>query len=111
MIGSRVYTVSVSPGVIFNGSQVQAMVDHETAHIAIDEKLGEKFQPHALVHEVTHAILASGGWYKEDDKEQLVDYIAEHIVLFIRQNPHVVEYIQRTGKLDMEGKKNEIQNN
>lgn len=102
LIGSRGYTVDVVPGVIFNGQQVQAMIDHETSSIMIDERLGDKTKPHALMHEIVHGILCSGGWHKADDNEQLVDYVAEHIVLLIRQNPQLIDYIQRSGVLDVE---------
>lgn len=101
LVGSRVYTIQTAPGVFMNGQQVQAMVDYEVGNIVVDSTLNEKFQPHALVHEITHGILAAGCWNDENDNEKLVDYIAEHIVLLIRQNPHLVKYIQRSGEIDM----------
>ena len=105
MIGSRVYEIQTAPGVFLNGQQVAAMVDYESGNIVVDSHLNKKFQPHALVHEITHGILAAGQWDKENDNERLVDYIAEHIVLLIRQNPHLVKYIQDTAKIDMKDRK------
>ena len=101
IVGSRVFKIEMAPGVFMNGQQVQAMVDYESGNIIDDKTLYEKFHPHVLVHEITHGILASGLWEKENDNEQFVDYLAEHIVLLIRQNPHLVKYIQETGEIDM----------
>lgn len=100
MVGSKRYDVCQKPVVLLDGEQVGAKFDGETSAIIVAETLAEGTKPHALIHEVVHSILFDGGYVEENDNEKLVNDLAQQIILLIRQNPHLIRYIQDTGTVD-----------
>lgn len=100
MVGSKRYEVQQKNVVLLDGEQVGARFDGETSTIIIAGTLGIGAKPHALMHEIVHSILFDGGYAAENDNEKLVNDIAQQIILLIRQNPHLVKYIQSTGTVD-----------
>lgn len=100
MVGSKRYDVQQKSIVLLDGEQVGAKFDGETSTIIVAETLAEGAKPHALIHEVVHSILFDGGYMEENDNEKLVNDLAQQLILLIRQNPHLIRYIQYTGTVD-----------
>lgn len=100
MVGSKRYDVQQHQLVLLDGEQVGAKFDGETSTIIVAETLAEGAKPHALIHEVVHSILFDGGYMEENDNEKLVNDLAQQFILLIRQNPHLIRYIQDTGIVD-----------
>lgn len=100
MVGSKRYDIRQDSIVLLGGEQVGAKFDGETSTIVIAETLSNGAKPHALMHEIVHSILFDGGYDTENDNEKLVNDIAQQIILLIRQNPHLVKYVQDTGQVN-----------
>lgn len=100
MVGSKRYDVHQKSIVLLDGEQVGAKFDGATSTIIVAETLAEGAKPHALIHEVVHSILFDGGYVEENDNEKLVNDLAQQLILLIRQNPHLIRYIQDTGTVD-----------
>lgn len=100
MVGDKCYNVRQESVVLIDGEQVGAKFDGETSTIIIAKTLGYGAKPHAVMHEIVHSILFDSGYTTENDNEKLVNDLAQHIVLLIRQNPHLVRYIQSTAKMN-----------
>lgn len=100
LVGSKRYDIQQKSIVILDGEQVGASFDGPTSVITIAETLGDGAKPHALLHEIVHSILFDGGYYEENEKEKLVNDLAQQIILLIRQNPHLVRYIQKTAEIN-----------
>lgn len=100
MVGSKRYDVQQHQLVLLDGEQVGAKFDGVTSTIVVAETLAEGAKPHALIHEVVHSILFDGGYMEENDNEKLVNDLAQQFILLIRQNPHLIRYIQDTGMVD-----------
>ena len=100
MIGSKRYDIRQNKVVLLDGEQVGAKFEGETSTIVIADTLGIGAKPHALMHEIVHSVLFDGGYIAENDNEKLVNDLAQQIILLIRQNPHLVRYLQDTANVD-----------
>lgn len=100
MVGSKRYDIRQDSIVLLGGEQVGAKFNGETSTIVIAETLSNGAKPHALMHEIVHSILFDGGYDTENDNEKLVNDIAQQIILLIRQNPHLIKYVQDTGQVN-----------
>ena len=100
MVGSKRYDIREDKVVLLGGEQVGAKFEGDTSTIVIAATLGTGAKPHALVHEIVHSILFDGGYTAENDNEKLVNDLAQQLILLIRQNPHLVKYLQQTGTVD-----------
>lgn len=99
MIGSKRYDVH-QKSIVVDGEQVGAKFDGVTSTIIVAPTLAEGAKPHALIYEVICSILFEEGYMYEMGNEKLVNDLAQQIILLIRQNPHLIRYIQDTGTVD-----------
>ena len=100
MVGSKCYDIHEDKIVLLDGEQVGARFDGQTSTIVVAETLGVGTKPHALMHEIVHTILFDEGYTKENDNEKLVNDLAQQFILLVRQNPHLVKYLQQTATVD-----------
>ena len=100
MVGSKRYDIREDKVVLLDGEQVGAKFEGDTSTIVVASTLGTGAKPQALVHEIIHSILFDGGYATENDNEKLVNDLAQQFILLVRQNPHLIRYIQQTAEVD-----------
>lgn len=60
--------------------------------IGVKKNLGHTIKCHTIVHEVIHAICTTKGMFTQKEKD--VETMTEAFIHFIKENPHIVKYIQ-----------------
>lgn len=84
--------------IVVDGQECGACVNYDGALIRIRDpaSLDVGAQAKTLMHEIVHAILFERGRREEFANEELVDALASGFVNLVRQNPDLIEFIQRT---------------
>jgi len=93
IIGSNVYEVEESNGVIIlEGQQCSGLIDIGFGKIVVDRQLSEGAKRNTLMHEVTHGI---DEFLEIGLNEAKTDKVAKGMLMVLRQNPALVDYLLR----------------
>ena len=100
-IGSSVYTVEqTDKNIIVGGAECIGSVSYWDGNIQIAKSAGEGIKPQTLMHEIIHAITVErmGNSFEQDEK--YIDGLAAGILMLIRNNPKLINYIVESGKVN-----------
>lgn len=92
-VGSLVYEVRVVPGSAREGGyHLLGEHDYLEQVLRIGEEVPEPIRPHILLHEVLHAALDFCG-HSFEGEEAVVSGLAHVLVMILRDNPQLVDYL------------------
>jgi len=93
IIGSNVYEVEESNGVIIlEGQQCSGLIDTGFGKIVVDGQLSEGAKRNTLMHEVIHGI---DEFLEIGLNEVKTDKVARGMLMVLKQNPALVDYLLR----------------
>ena len=102
-VGSTIYTTKeTDETILVNGRECIGDIEYWEGLINIAKSAGDGMKPTTLMHELVHAITYEqmGNGFEHD--EQYIDGLAAGIIMLIRDNPKLVDYILSSGKVSVD---------
>lgn len=98
-IGAIKYSVKDVNEIEINNEQCGGSCDYNEAIIEISSVVGNGAKAKFLIHEVLHGLLHSRGLHEINDNEDIVDELAEGLILLIQDNPTLVDFVKTSSDL------------
>ena len=91
------FDILFEPNAVLDGEACKGYISYKEQKIVIDSTITKEKQKETLLHEILHAITAFLG-YSDDlpkDNETMVMTLANGLATVFRDNPHLIEYLQK----------------
>ena len=102
-VGSTIYMIKETDATILvDGRKCIGDIEYWEGLINIAKSAGNGIKPTTLMHELVHAITYEqmGNGFEHD--ERYIDGLAPGILMLIRDNPKLVDYILSSGKVSVD---------